>query len=113
MIKSTESKPARKPPKPPKKFPLWAHTGSGQWAKKIGKQTYYFGSWRRDPKGEAALEQFFQDWESIPTYPYFKSKKTAPAIDPNACTLRKARQRLSRVQGRQAQRRRSLTPHLP
>lgn len=43
--------------KPSRSFPIFPHPG-GQWAKKVKGRFYYFGSWKKDPKGEAALE----DW---------------------------------------------------
>jgi integrase len=53
------------------------------WAKKICKKLVYFTSWRQDPKGEAALEQFEREW------PYLKKGETPPSIDvSNGCTLR-------------------------
>jgi integrase len=71
-----------KPAKPRKDFPLFAH-GSGMWAKKIRKRTLYFTSWRQDPTGEAALEQFEREW------PYLKKGETPPNIDvSNGCALR-------------------------
>jgi integrase len=87
MNNSTESKPQRKPPTKPDKprpsFPLFSHQGSGQWAKKIRKRLVYFGSWRNDPKGEAALERFEKEW------PYLKKGETPPAVDvSDGCTLR-------------------------
>jgi integrase len=57
-----------KPPKPPTTpnttpvkphpdFPLYPHR-SGQWCKKIKGQAHYFGSWRRDPQGNAAFDLY-------------------------------------------------------
>jgi integrase len=43
--------------KPNRSFPIFPHPG-GQWTKKVNGRSYYFGSWKNDPKGEAALE----DW---------------------------------------------------
>ena len=63
----------RKPDKPYKDFPLTAHP-CGLWCKKIrarvgGKtldsQMVYFGSWRTDPKGTRALEQWLNDKDDL------------------------------------------------
>ena len=45
--------------KPRPDFPL-TPLGNGQWAKKVKGKLYYFGSWKNDPKGTAALN----DWLS-------------------------------------------------
>src|SRR5712692_6128168 len=86
MNNSTESVPRSKPTKPdkPRKdFPLFAHQGCGQWAKKIRGRLIYFGSWRNDPLGEAAEKLFDREW------PYRKNGETPPAVDvSDGCTLR-------------------------
>lgn len=46
--------PARKPRRKPK-YPLWLHTGTGQWAKKIKGRVYYFGT-----NKDAALEEYLR-----------------------------------------------------
>jgi len=47
----------KKPPKKPyNHFPLFAHA-SGQWAKKIGAETCYFGPWDSPEKALAAYEE--------------------------------------------------------
>lgn len=81
--KSTRPKPTSKPEKPYEGFPLFAHAGSGQWAKKICKRLHYFGSWRQDREGTAALERFNREW------PYLREGRTPPAVDTNdGCSLR-------------------------
>jgi integrase len=45
---------APKPEKPDDQYPLYAHS-SGQWAKKIRQQVYYFGPWS---KPQAALKRY-------------------------------------------------------
>jgi len=54
---STPKAPPSKPAKPRADFPLFPHR-NGLWAKKIKGRFRYYGSWRDDPNGEAALE----DW---------------------------------------------------
>ena len=53
-----------KPGKPRPDFPLYAHN-SGRWAKKIRGQTHYFGSWRDDPKGKAAIALWLDQKEDL------------------------------------------------
>jgi integrase len=53
-----------KPNKPRKDFPLFPHN-SGQWAKVVKTRTYYFGSWKADPKGEVALKDWLARKDSI------------------------------------------------
>lgn len=72
-VNSTTSRPAR-PSKPNRNFPMFAHP-SGQWAKKIKGRCVYFGSWRTDPTGEAALKTFEREW------PYLREGKIPPSID--------------------------------
>ncbi|MBI2807311.1 MAG: tyrosine-type recombinase/integrase [Planctomycetes bacterium] len=45
------------------------------WAKKIKTKLVYFTSWRVDPTGAAALEQFEREW------PYLKKGETPPPIE--------------------------------
>jgi integrase len=86
MSKSTEPKPRRKPTKPEKPFegfPMFAHSGSGQWAKKIRGRLEYFGSWRLDPEGTSALARFSHEWS------FLKDGRTPPPIDiGNGCTIK-------------------------
>jgi integrase len=82
VVKSNLSEPRQKPGKPYEGYPLFAHP-SGQWAKKIRKRLLYFGSWRTDPEGTAALETFNREW------PYLKEGRTPPTVDVSGgCTLR-------------------------
>jgi integrase len=46
-----------RPEKPHPDFPLSANL-NGQWWKKVNQKPYYFGSWKTDPKGEAALREY-------------------------------------------------------
>lgn len=81
--KSNTSKSSGKPDKPYDGFPMFAH-GSGQWAKKIRGRVHYFGSWRVDPEGTEALEQFNHEW------PYLKDGRTPPPMATgDECTLLK------------------------
>lgn len=82
MSDSSKSAPSNKPAKPRPDFPLFAHD-SGQWAKKIKKRLVYFGSWRQDPTGTAALDTFELEW------PYLKKGETPPPVgDVDAFTIR-------------------------
>ena len=72
---------APRPAKPHKDFPLFPHR-SGQWAKKIKGRVYYFGSWRTDPAGVEALEDYTRD------LPYLLRGQTPPPIDVSGgCTI--------------------------
>jgi integrase len=54
-----------KPPaKPRSDFPL-TPCGNGQWRKIVAKRPYYFGSWRDDPKGDAALKEWLSRKDAI------------------------------------------------
>lgn len=80
-VNSTKARPSR-PKKPNRKFPMFAHP-SGQWAKKIKRRLVYFGSWRVDPSGKAALETFEREW------PFLREGKEPPAVDVSGgCTLK-------------------------
>lgn len=69
MTKSTRASAVRKP-----RFPLWLHTPSGQWCKKVRRKVYYFG---RDQ--DEALKRYLavrddleagrplRDWDSSST----------------------------------------------
>lgn len=56
----------RPPPKPYQDFPLTAHAASGQWKKDVWNpklrraESFYFGRWADDPRGERALA----DWRA-------------------------------------------------
>ncbi|HTM54859.1 MAG TPA: tyrosine-type recombinase/integrase [Pirellulales bacterium] len=49
----TKSTLAARPSKPRPDFPLFPHA-TGRWAKKVCGKLQYFGSWRDDPRGERA-----------------------------------------------------------
>ena len=55
---------ADRPAKPRPDFPLYAHK-VGRWAKKVRGQTQYFKSWRDDPKGVAALDQWLDQKDDL------------------------------------------------
>lgn len=46
--------------KPHPDFPLWRHTGSGQWCKKVRGRFHYFGRIADDPEGEGALHEWLR-----------------------------------------------------
>jgi integrase len=48
-----------KPAKPRADFPLFPDA-NGQWAKKVNKKKYYFGSWKDDPQGDAAISSWME-----------------------------------------------------
>lgn len=48
-----------RPEKPTPTFPLSPNL-NGQWWKKISGKAYYFGSWKDDPKGERAIQEYAQ-----------------------------------------------------
>lgn len=47
----------KRPAKPTRNFPLWAHK-SGSWVAIVEGERKSFGGWRRDPDGEHALARF-------------------------------------------------------
>lgn len=53
-----------KPEKPRPDFPLFPHA-TGYWAKKVRGELKYFGSWRDDPKGQRALEQWAEQKDDL------------------------------------------------
>lgn len=55
---------AKKPPKPRPDFPLTPHP-NGQWVKKIKGDLYYFGRWKEDRQGAAALADWLARKDSI------------------------------------------------
>lgn len=56
--------PIRSVQKPRPDFPL-TPAGNGQWVKKVKQVKYYFGSWKDDPKGEAALKDWLARKDAI------------------------------------------------
>lgn len=60
----TRGKPTRKPKKPSKDFPLYAHR-VGRWAKKIRGRTIYFTHRGKDPKGVKALEMWLEQKDAL------------------------------------------------
>lgn len=81
MPKSTAVAKPSKPEKPYEGFPLTPHP-TGRWCKKINRQFHYFGSWRDDPDGKAALEQFNREW------PYLSQGRTPPPVSAeHGCTV--------------------------
>lgn len=61
VIISQRGRKAKKPSKPRRDYPLFAH-GSGQWAKKVQGKLYYFGTWD-DPR--AAEAKWDRDREAL------------------------------------------------
>jgi integrase len=61
MAKSNPSSVVRKPPKPHKDFPLFAHA-AGVWAKKVRQRLHYFGPWA-DPEG--ALSRWLEQKDDL------------------------------------------------
>lgn len=59
LFKSLYRDRARVPVKPYRNFPLTVHP-NGQWSKVVNKKPYYFGSWRTDPTGDAALKRWLE-----------------------------------------------------
>lgn len=53
-----------RPAKPRPDFPLYPHK-VGRWAKKVRGRTHYFTSWRDDPKGTAALEEWLEKKDDL------------------------------------------------
>lgn len=53
--KSATKSPKRSKSKAKPRFPLWLHTGTGQWCKKIGGHRYYFGTDK-----DAALAEYLR-----------------------------------------------------
>lgn len=70
-----------KPKKPHPDFPLSPH-GSGQWSKRIHGKLHYFGSWRNDPDGLQAV----QDYER--RLPWILKGREPPVVDSEAVTVR-------------------------
>lgn len=64
MAHSNRKATTRKPGKPRKDFPLYAHAG-GRWAKKVLGRTHYFAKWSVDPKGVAALEEWVDQKDDL------------------------------------------------
>jgi integrase len=56
--------PAETKPRPTPGFPLFVHP-NGQWAKKVKGKPYYFGTWKDDRKGRAALQEWLARKDAI------------------------------------------------
>jgi integrase len=54
----------KRPAKPHPDFPLTPH-GNGQWCKKIKGKVYYFGRWKEDREGKAALADWLARKDAI------------------------------------------------
>jgi hypothetical protein len=61
MTSSNVASPRRKPRKPRKDYPLYAHA-NGQWAKRVRGKTYFFGTWS-DPR--AAEKKWDRDKNAL------------------------------------------------
>lgn len=79
MPNSTVSLRRRKPTKPQPDFPLFPHA-SGHWCRKIKGRFHYFGKWRDDPRGEAALELWLEQKD------YLLAGRTPPST-PDGLTV--------------------------
>lgn len=75
--------PKKKPSKPRKDFPLYAHA-SGKWAKKIKGKLYYFGKWD-DP--HASLREYLERLPYITAGVPFKSGSRITVDDLNKAYL--------------------------
>jgi len=54
----------QRPAKPRPDFPLYAHA-SGRWCTRVRGTLHYFGSWRDDPNGEAALQRWLDQKDDL------------------------------------------------
>lgn len=62
------------------KHPLFTACGNGQWRKIVNKKPYYFGTWRNDMKGEAAVKEWNANKEAIYSGTY-QPKQAAEAVE--------------------------------
>lgn len=76
MSNSTPHIASAKSPRKKPAYPLWLHTGSGQWAKKVRGKTYYFGTDK-----EAALKEFLRVKDDL------QAGRTPRQAKPDAITL--------------------------
>jgi integrase len=55
---------AKRPAKPRPDFPLFPHR-NGRWAKKVRGKFCYFGKWANDPKGDVAVNLWFDQKDEL------------------------------------------------
>jgi integrase len=64
VVKSIGKRRPVKPQKPHRDFPLFPHP-NGLWAKKINGRAWYFGPWKDDRHGQAALGRYLAEKDAI------------------------------------------------